>query len=574
MKLKFFRSVAIILALVMCIGLFTSCANQPSDSQSNTTEEPDTTQPSGDSTDASDETDKDADDTPKTPEEILASGDLIKPDGVTPFPISEKPIKLRFMKPYVMYDTEYGELAILKDYEKKTNIQIEWDTPPQENFEEKYTLAMNTGNLPDAVIAPIDPNKYGQQGAFIDLNTVLDKMPNLQKAFEKYPYAKKVITTDDGKIYSMPYIYQFTAGNNVMFVRKDMLDKHGIEMPETIDEWYNAMKILKEKEGIAPLTGYGANGQGIHSVISLVTAWGIFPDLYIADKLHPNDNKVHYGPIEPRFKEGIEWLSKLYSEGLIDPEVITNDQKAFQAKVLQDKVAMWRGYVNADMAVLNTTAEKEGRSPEEFSVREAPIIKGPYGDQFHMWPDSPVNPNGMAISVTNKYPEETAIWADYWYGEVGQTYVYGVENVTYTIDENGEPRWTDFVLNNPDGLTMNEARGAVTFGRSVWPTIFQPWSLTSATVADYVEEGRKKYRDPEKFVMPMVPGLSFTEEENNVISQKLNDIKTYVDEALVNFIIGKKPMSEWDSYVQQVKNMGIDEIIEIYQNAYERWLAR
>ena len=191
-----------------------------------------------------------------------------------------------------------------------------------------------------------------------------------------------------------------------------------------------------------------------------------------------------------------------------------------------------------------------------------------------MWPDNEVVPNAMAISASNKHPEETAMWADYWYGKVGQTYVYGVENVTYTIDDKGEPQWTDFVLKNPDGLTMNEARGAVTFGRSTWPTVFQPWSLTSSTVEDYVEEGRKQYRDQDQFVQPMVPGLSFTEKENDVISQKLNDIETYVDESLVNFIIGNKPMTEWDSYVQEVNHMGMDEVIGIYQDAYDRWQKR
>jgi len=569
MKKKSMRGIIFLMILVLCAGPFSACGS--GDSETDTTKnEPKATQEATEKP-----TKTETDNTPKTPEEILASEDLIKPDDVTPFPISKKPIKLKFMKPYVMYDTEYEDLAIMKDYEKKTNMDIEWDIPPQDNFEEKYTLAMNTGNVPDAIIAPINPNKYGQQGAFIDLTDLIEaKMPNLQAAMKDHPLAEKVIKTDDGKIYSLPEIYQFTAGNNVMFVRKDMLDKNGIAMPETTEDWHQAMKTLKEKEGITPLTGYGNNGKGMDSIITFTTAWGVYPGLYVADKLQPCDNKVHYGNIEPRFREGIEWLAKLYAEDLIDPEVVTNDQKAFQAKVLQDKVAIWRGYINSDMSVLNTTAEKDGKSEEEFCVREAPIIKGPYGDQFHMWPDNEVVPNAMAISASNKHPEETAMWADYWYGKVGQTYVYGVENVTYSMDDKGEPQWTDFVLKNPDGLTMNEARGAVTFGRSTWPTVFQPWSLTSATVEDYVEEGRKQYRDQDKFVQPMVPGLSFTEKENDVISQKLNDIETYVDESLVNFIIGNKPMTEWDSYAQEVNHMGMDEVIGIYQDAYDRWQKR
>jgi|GEM_PF-909723 len=565
MKQKFFKVVSLVMALVMCAGLFASCTVKKTNDGNNETK---LTTPTQEKT-------TEVSSTPKTPAEILASGDLIKPDPSIKFPISEKPIKLRFMKPYVMYDTEYGELAILKEYAKKTNIEIEWDIPPQANFKEKYTLAMNTGNLPDAVIAPLDVEKYGQQGAFIDLKSVIDSdMPNLKKAFAKYPFSKKVVTTDEGKVYSLPYIYQFVSGNNVMLLRNDLLKKHNIAMPVTTDDWYNAMKTLKEKEGITPFSGYGESGKGMNAAISMIAAWGVFPEgLYVAEKLAPQDNKVHYGQIEPRFKEGIEWLRKLYSEGLIDPEIVTNDAKAFQAKALQGKVAMWRGWINGDMAVLNTTAEKEGKTQDQFNVREAPIMKGPYGDQIHMWPGSSVVPNGMVITATNKYPKETARWADYWYGDVGQTYVYGVEGVTYTI-VNGEPKWTDFVLKNPDGKTMNEARGMVSFGRSIWPTIFQPWSLTSATVAEYIEVDRKKYRDPAKFVEPMVPGLSFSAEENSLISQKLTDIQTYVDENLLNFILGKKPMTDWDNYVKGVKDMGIDQILDIYQKSYERWQKR
>ena len=308
-------------------------------------------------------------------------------------------------------------------------------------------------------------------------------MPNLKANLEKYPFAQKIVTTDEGKMYSMPYIRQFVPGNNVMMVREDLLEKHGLDMPVTTDDWYNVMKVFKEKEDMTPFSGYGEAGKGMNAAISMVSAWGVYPSgLYIAEKLEPKDNKVHYGPIEPLYKEGIEWLRTLYAEGLIDPEIVTNDPEAFQAKVLQNKVGCWRGYVNGDMAVLNDTAQKEGRSEDEFRIREAPIMQGPNGNQIHVWPDDMAMSNGMVITAKNKYPEETAKWADYWYSEIGQTYVYGIENVTYTIDENGEPKWTDWVLDNPDGKSMNEARGAITFGRSVWPTVFQPWSLTSATV--------------------------------------------------------------------------------------------
>ena len=38
-------------------------------------------------------------------------------------------------------------------------------------------------------------------------------------------------------------------------IRKDWLDDLGLEVPETIDEWYTALKAFKEEKGAtAPLT--------------------------------------------------------------------------------------------------------------------------------------------------------------------------------------------------------------------------------------------------------------------------------------------------------------------------------
>lgn len=295
----------------------------------------------------------------------------------------------------------------------------------------------------------------------------------------------------------------------------------------------------------------------------------------MAAKYFPKDDKVHFGPMEDRYRESLQWLAKLYNEGLIDPEIVTNDSKAFQAKALQNQIGAWRGQINADMTVLNDSAKKAGDAT--FTVREMPIMKGPYGDQIHAWPGTSALNNGLVITATNKYPKETAIWADYWYSTEGQTYVYGIEGLSYTKDTAGKIKITDWILKNPDGKTMNEARGMLSPGRSIWPTVFQPWEVTLGFFPDPVtEEGRLKYRKQELMHLPMPEGLSYTSTENDRIKKLNADITTFVDEQITSFIVGKQPLNDttWNAYVTKLKQMGIEEVIKIHNDSYARWKKR
>ncbi|MEN6315680.1 MAG: extracellular solute-binding protein, partial [Clostridiaceae bacterium] len=338
----------------------------------------------------------------KTVEEILSAGDFIIPADNVKFPISQTPITLKAFRVFKNLDVELSEMPVLKDYEKKTNIHIEWTTPPNAAYKDKFNLMMNSGDLPDIIIGfPGDQleqvEMYGNQGALIDLSKLIDKSaPNVKELFTQTPAIKKMVTTDDGKIYSLPYIMGDTPGNNVLMARQDWLTKLNLQPPTTTEEWYTVLKAFKTMgPDVWPFSSYGTNGKSIDNVINLITAWGLYTggsnnEFYIADsetKVYPKDNKIHYGPIESRFKEGLEWVIKLYKEGLIDPESVTNDSKAFQAKVLNDKVGAWRGQTNGDMQVLNDTATKNGKSEDQFHVVEMPIMKGPYGDQIHFWAD-------------------------------------------------------------------------------------------------------------------------------------------------------------------------------------------
>ena len=74
------------------------------------------------------------------------------------------------------------------------------------------------------------------------------------------------------------------------------------------------------------------------------------------------------------------------------------------------------------------------------------------------------------------------------------------------------------------------------------------------------------------YMVPRFPEtyLKFTSEESEVLANKLTEIKTYVDSMKASFITGTEPLSNWDKYVETVKQMGIDDVLKAYQAAYDR----
>lgn len=490
---------------------------------------------------------------------------------------SKEKITLKILKGKAAHEVPYDEMDVFKVLEEKFNIDFVWDNPPSENFTERYNLVMASGELPDIIMdmPASDVLKYAQMGVIIPLNDLIDKhAPNLKGWMEKVPEIRKTIVYPDGNIYYFPMFDEYPTGNNPLSIREDWVKKLGMELPETWEDWYNYWKAVKENDPNenGQQDEIPFSGNGISVARSLIVAWGVLDGFY----RDPRDGgKIHYGPIEDRYREGLEWVAKLYKEGLIDPEIATNDEKAFQGKMAQNIVGSYRGPFGGNMVTFNTTLS--GKIPGFRVIGTAPM-KGPYGDQIHPYLDQ-VPRNGVigaVITKENKYPERTVEWIDYFYSEEGAILNnMGIEGKHHTM-QNGVPVFTDFVLKNPDGLSPKQVIGTYSFAQSTGPYLFlkaQADGLDDAAVKEtkakfivpYLEES-KKYA---------LPGaLPFEKEDDDERRQIMTDIQTYVDETITKFILGQMSLDEWDKYVENVKKMNIDRVIEIYQKAFDAWNSK
>lgn len=494
----------------------------------------------------------------------------------TGMPIVNEPITLHFMtgkEPTTADD--YNEVTVWKTYQEMTNIEINWEMMPKEGLEEKRNLALASGSLPDVFYTGYMPNddlvKYGEQGVFLRLNDLIEEhMPNLTALLEEYPEIKKGITFPDGNIYGLPTIYDpefpsLLIGSK-LWVREDWLEALDMEIPETTDEFYEYLKAIKG----ADLNGNGKDDEIPYggTSISGLRQWlaGSFGIQNRGTKhgyidMDPETNEMRFFPISEGYKELLEYLNKLFSEGLIHENIYTietNQSYALGSDGLYGST------------VITSTETIYGEEGKKFVG--APALEGPNGERVLTKMGSPLaHMGGFVVTNENEHPEATVRWMDYFYSDEGATLFFmGIEGETYEKAEDGSLQYVDELQNHPDGLTLEQALAKhITWLGGGYPGIVKEEVFNGAeTLPSSIEAAEKV----EPYLIDEVwPIFTYTLEESKRMSALKADIEKYVDEMQDKFITGNVSFSEWDKYVKTVQDMGLEEYMEIQEAAYERY---
>ena len=149
---------------------------------------------------------------------------------------------------------------------------------------------------------------------------------------------------------------------------------------------------------------------------------------------------------------------------------------------------------------------------------------------------------------------------------------FGIEGESYKMVD-GYPEYTELITKNSEGYTMANMLG-----------IYTRTSITGAFEQDarYIEqyasldvqqEALANWSDTDA-ASHLLPTVTPSSEESQELSKIINECNTYEEEMTIAFIMGKKSFDEWDAYVSQMKELGIERAIEIYQNAYDRYMKR
>lgn len=469
----------------------------------------------------------------------------------------------------------YAESALNKELEKRLNVKIEYIHPTDGSATEQFNLMLASGDIPDFIVGtfgdyPGGRTKAYEDGILVDIKDEIPKYaPDLAKIYEAYPDLLMDVETEDGKQFYVPFlkgdesIFTFFGG----FLRKDWLNDLGLQVPETIGEMHDVLTAFKDKKGAtAPFTGSVGNIKGIY----FTGAWGINQDYFI------EDGKVVYGSIDPRFKEYAKTMAQWYDEGLLDPELATNNTKTIDAKITGNQAGATVGNTGSGLGKFLPLMAKKDPKFDLVAMPYPVLEKGDFNP--FMPKDGPTVSNG-AWNVTSacKNLEEALAFLNYGYTEEGaMLYNFGIEGVSYTM-ENGYPKYTELVTNNPNGQPIATMGQYYTRAFKDGPFVQDKRYFEQYMALPQQQESLKtwtKYAAEVTKANKMYRGI-LTPEEVSQTTTKQNEINTYKDEMFLKWLMGKEDIdATWDKYVAQIKKLGIEDIIAIRQDAYDRFINK
>lgn len=468
----------------------------------------------------------------------------------------------------------YSEMTVHQTAEELTGVHINWREESYTDPKQKMNLMFSTGDTEDIVWdawkhASGGPKKLLDEGLIVSLNPYIEKYaPNLKKLLQETPGLLEQISTDDGRIFMFPTIRldPITRANSGFAIRKDWLDRAGLPVPETIDEWYTMLKTFQDMD----MNGNGLKDEcfvsmGFEKTSQSMDNFAVAYGLVAGADLYVKDGQVKYGAYEPEFKDFVAEMAKWYSEGLLDPEFSTQDSKQFDSKMVNDMGGAYYGSLSGNMGKFITARSDDS----EYDLVPAPMPKAPDG-KVHTGISGygQMVPHGASICSTNENIVETVKWLDWHYSEEGTAlYNWGIEGQSYEVVD-GKNQFTDLITNNPDGLSKDEADARYAGGvLTQMPIVEDPEVFLALKSLPQQKAASQLWcqADTSWLLSPLYFDSETTTENANIMSE----IKTYVAEQFNKYVMGIESMDTFDQFQQQLKNMGIETVLANYQASYD-----
>lgn len=509
----------------------------------------------------------------------VAIPDYINTESQMPIVKEGTDITLKIM---VVNGPMYSNMNSLRDvyfteaYEKKTGVKIEWIEVSSDAFADQLALKLTTGDLPDIILKGGVSNsnqlKYGEQGYFLDL-TDGDRLktfaPNYWALCQEYPEILSASMMPDGSVYSMGMIRNSTGSTiaSKLFFNKDWLKNVGKNVPATSEEFYELLKAFKNDD---------PNGNNLKDEVGLYikpdhlqyVTFGMFgignrgsANGYI--DYNEETKAVRYFAMDDGFRAWVEWVRKLYKEGLLNKEYFDFTESNLGNYINNDICGVF-AYTNLCMI--------GQESQQKFTYLNG-AMTGPEGDKDYFGVNSIGTTGSFIITSACKYPEVALRWADYFYSDEGSLFFYfGDEGVTYDKLDDGTYQFNDTVLadfysgkNSYDGCAVYVSL----YGYGNTPTMTKvPYNSADDNKGIALDAANALIED----CAIAWPAFTFTKKEQRIIEDSKTDIDKYVASMRDAWIMGTAELNDdtWNQFISTIQRMGIEDVLEVYNNALQR----
>ncbi|WP_028242069.1 ABC transporter substrate-binding protein [Pseudobutyrivibrio ruminis] len=477
--------------------------------------------------------------------------------------------------------------TIFKRLEEETNVHVDWTAISSDQWGDKISLNMaNANTLTDFVFTAgfgdNDLIRYADQGVIVPVEEYIDNyMPNLKAVFDKYPEYRTMCEDADGHIWALPWIEQLgsektaiqTVGNNMTFINQKWLDFLGLETPTTVDEFEQVLLAFQEH---APelQKEFGIDGDIIpmSCIVNdqdpnlLINGFGDgIGDVDMGQHIAvTDDKKVICTATTDGFRKGVEWLHKLYAEGLIDPECFTQDWSTYVAKGKSHRYGVCFTW---DVANID-------------NIQDYVPLKALKADTVNVTPQNGSFTSGFdrgrcVVTSVCKNPAFVCAWLDKMYdpfqspqnnwGTYGEDDDFDIFELSKNAD--GEKMLKHAPLGDASPVEVREAE-CVGGPLAVLDEYYGKY-VTCPDDAQYRLDWIKDYYTDDMHCKYVYPRVFMSAEDTEKLSAIQTDLVSYLNSSKAEFIRDGITDDSWNAYINQVDSYGLDQYLEIYQKYFD-----
>jgi len=426
---------------------------------------------------------------------------------------------------------------------EQTGIKVTAVIPQKGAEEQKLNTMLAANEKIDIFIGEL--SKYRSINAIMPLNDLIDKYgQDVVKAWPESAWDS--LKDKDGKIWALPRAISSTP--YPAMIRKDWLAKVGVnKLPSTVEEFENALQLFKEKDpaGKSSTVPLMCNLDGLR--YSLL---GAYTDNGVGNWLDEADNKVKPVVLHPGYLEWLKTLNRWYQNGYIYKEAFMAKPEQFTDLAVSNRVAASMSWYSQ---IFSSYAKIQNNAPDvDYQIL---TLTGSKGKTESLFP-APVQ--GYMITNNSKNSVEAMKFLNWGFSSYDNylTTRYGIKDKHWSyIQKDENTVIVDIVANTGyDGEFATQG-----YSSSPKQPVLSSKDPTKKAMYDYIQ---KHYYDYERVKIPFDGKVNYDLLRMDEKGFSRNDINTMIEEATVKFIIGTRPLSEFDKFIDSLNAKGMNKYVD------------
>lgn len=506
------------------------------------------------------------------------------------YPISEETLEFTMFRTSMPNVEDFQTNDFTKYMEDLTNIKFTFESASRDDRKEKLNMEFNTDTYPDVIMhyAP-DAAKWGvEEGILIQLDDLIyENMPNYVEKMGDYIDQTR---QTDGHIYQIAGLndcYHCMYGRK-MWVNTHYLEEMGVDVPETTQEFYDVCKKFVETYPDKIAIGGASSGWYVDFVAWLMGSFTLDSGEYGKIALTP-EGKMISAATTDEWREGLRYIKSLYDIGAIYDGNFTQDAEQLRTIMNQEDVPV----LFVPFGTISDGIDADANNEVYRQYQCIAPLEGPDGTRLTAYFKYSGLEEG-SVSITDHCSNPAAVlrWVDYFFSEKGDISAqFGADEGTDWVWEpndgsvglNGEPamykiaddkQYSSDVQNHDwQDLVVRYAPADYRLGAATDPDVDLGTTagLEKLLYLATKEKMEPYGQNPENGDLDVLPSLKFTADEASDLQTIQVEVQNYINSSKVEFITGVKSLDDdWDTYLEELDNCGLQTMIDYYQAAYDR----